>query len=814
MPTPNYWRVIDRLTTADLSPRVSALVDAALHDDATFARALDGHTADAAAPTRTNATPSTRPAGAYLERLDVERFRGIGPKASLRLTPGPGLTLVVGRNGSGKSSLAEGLEMLLTGASLRWEGRKPKKDWTAGWRNLHEEGAVRLQARVAVEGRAEPVHLVKSWKAEDALTDGALEVREGTQLLSGVDALGWGSALQTCRPFLSYNELGRALDEGPAKLFDALEGLLGLEDVATARERIRQARLELDRRSKAHKATRKQLLSDLEASSSDRATRAHDALAPRTPDLDALESLLLTVEEATSTEHERALRQLASLRPPDELALLEAVEAVRDAVQGQASQADSHAGQALQTARLLDQALAAVSPSPDTACPVCQTPRVLDEAWKVAATARATALRAEAEAATTAQRALRQATDALRQLVHGTARPTDHDLATASGADGAHRRWCDAPDAPLDLAQHAETTWPDLARAYAEVTQAASARLTTLQQAWRPLQQRLGSWLDEARALERQRDDTEALRAGEDWLKSVEQDLRDEAFTPIADQSQAIWNALRQQSNVQLARPRLAGTARRRTVQLDITVDGTEGVALGVMSQGELHALALSLFLPRLTRPDSPFRFVVLDDPVQAMDPAKVDGLARVLEEAARTHQVIVFTHDARLSAAVGRLGIDATIAQVERHPDSRVEIKPTQDAVRQHLSDARHLERHQRELGDEVVRTVVPGLCRAAVEAALLGRTWRRELGRGRRHTDIEADIADAKGLHDLAALAFYGDRSAGGQVLPRLDRMGAWAADHFRELKEHAHHPLPARADVRAFIEATDRLSRQVLK
>ncbi len=100
---------------------------------------------------------------------------------------------------------------------------------------------------------------------------------------------------------------------------------------------------------------------------------------------------------------------------------------------------------------------------------------------------------------------------------------------------------------------------------------------------------------------------------------------------------------------------------------LDVTIDGVPGAALGVMSQGELHALALSLFFPRATLPESPFRFVVVDDPVQSMDPAKVDGLARVLERAAATRQVLVFTHDDRLSEAVRRLGIDATVVEVAR---------------------------------------------------------------------------------------------------------------------------------------------------
>ena len=90
--------------------------------------------------------------------------------------------------------------------------------------------------------------------------------------------------------------------------------------------------------------------------------------------------------------------------------------------------------------------------------------------------------------------------------------------------------------------------------------------------------------------------------------------------------------------------------ATRRKVALKVTVDGKDAEALGVMSQGELHSLALSLFLPRATLPDSPFRFICVDDPVQSMDPARVEGLARVLADTAKTRQVVVFTHDDRLT--------------------------------------------------------------------------------------------------------------------------------------------------------------------
>ena len=98
---------------------------------------------------------------------------------------------------------------------------------------------------------------------------------------------------------------------------------------------------------------------------------------------------------------------------------------------------------------------------------------------------------------------------------------------------------------------------------------------------------------------------------------------------------------------------------------------------------------ALALFLPRATLPTSRFGFVMVDDPVHAMDPAKVDGLARVLERIGRTHQVIVFTHDDRLPEAVRRIGIDARILLVSRSVGSRVEVTTGSDPTSRYFDEA-----------------------------------------------------------------------------------------------------------------------------
>jgi hypothetical protein len=209
------------------------------------------------------------------------------------------------------------------------------------------------------------------------------------------------------------------------------------------------------------------------------------------------------------------------------------------------------------------------------------------------------------------------------------------------------------------------------------------------------------------------------------------------------------------------------------------------------MSQGEVNALALSIFLPRATLPGSPFRFVVIDDPVQAMDPAKVEGLARVLEQTAAARQVLVFSHDDRLPAAIRRLGIAARILQVHRRSGSVVEIVAAGDPASQALRDARAVA-NDTEVPATVAARVVPGQCRIAVEAACTDGARRRLLASGRDHAEVDATLDAARTLTQKTALALFGDVGRGGDVLPRLDRLGRAHADTFQALNKGAHGEL----------------------
>jgi hypothetical protein len=112
--------VLDRLDHQVLADQPTDLLLAALEGEDALVGQLNAAPDERYSPPGT-AAAGPAPVGAYLSSVTVKGFRGIGPAATLTVRPGPGLTLVVGRNGSGKSSFAEGLEVLLTGKLMRFK---------------------------------------------------------------------------------------------------------------------------------------------------------------------------------------------------------------------------------------------------------------------------------------------------------------------------------------------------------------------------------------------------------------------------------------------------------------------------------------------------------------------------------------------------------------------------------------------------------------------------------------------------------------------------------------------------------------------
>ncbi|MGY2063406.1 hypothetical protein ACW9HQ_51650, partial [Nocardia gipuzkoensis] len=134
----------------------------------------------------------------------------------------------------------------------------------------------------------------------------------------------------------------------------------------------------------------------------------------------------------------------------------------------------------------------------------------------------------------------------------------------------------------------------DAVRGLETLRRSARKELDRLDAVWTPLVPRIAAWLRDATAAAAAEPELRTVRRAEDWLKSAAAGLREQRMAPLADHARRIWRGLRQQSNVDLGAIRLQGNAgASRKVLLDVTVDDTGGTALGVMSQGELHALGL-----------------------------------------------------------------------------------------------------------------------------------------------------------------------------------------------------------------------------
>lgn len=791
----------ERVAAASLKDDVANLVLAAALGEEELALALGG--GYTASPASETADPAHAPE-MFLVDVDIEGLRGIGESARLGLKPGPGVTLVVGRNGSGKSSFAEGAELALTGTSSRWARRT--KAWAEGWANLHAAGERAVTVRLAVAGQDGPTVITRSWPAGAALDKDESYAQRPGQPRQEVSGLGLDAALSTWRPFLSYNELGGLLEEGPSKLYDALSRVLGLEEWSDAEERLKAARRITEEDAKAAKSKAGELRAVLDKLADPRAAQARACLSAKGSwNLEKLEALAVG---GSSGGPDTGLAVLASLDDPDPAAVGAAAGGIRRALVEVEQHVGTDAERAMATAQLLEQALVVAGHRGDETCPVCGTPGVLGAEWASSAHGEVRRLRSEAATAVAAASGLETAVRSARGLISPAPRvlaatPAELDCRAVSDAWTA---WSDYPGEPEKLADHLEGSSAVLVAALSDLRDEAATVLRARTDEWRPVAEQLAAFVPVARKGLAAEPRVELLKTAATWLARETTAVRNERFAPIGARVQDIWDALRQSSNVSLDGVALAGTATQRRVELSVSVDESAGAALAVMSQGELHSLALSLFIPRATLPESPFRFVVIDDPVQAMDAARVDGLAQVLAEVGRERQVVVFTHDERLPAAVRRLDLPATVLEVSRSARSKVSIRTRRNPADDCLDDARAI-LATTDFPAEARRRVVPGLCRNALEAVCKEQVRVRMIGAGRPHSDVESILADAGKTLQLLALAYWSDAGRAGDVLAETNRrFGALAADCVQAIRAGSHDLIDN--DPRTVIEQTERL------
>ncbi len=754
------------------------------------------------------------PAGAYLRSISVSGFRGIGPESTLELMPGPGLTVVCGRNGSGKSSFAEALEVLLTGQIRRLDDRTAV--WKSTWRCLHG-GPPEVSAELLLEGFTGAARVTRTWKpADKSVTDGSVAVRVPGEPDAGLERLGWGPALNLYRPFLSHAELEVLLDR-PSQLYDQLNNLLGLEEINDITGRVTDARKRSDSVVAGAKAQLTGLGALLHDCADERARRAEAMLGVKNADLDGLQGLA-TGGPVVDTGPIELLGRLRSVNAPAPSAVAEAASRLTAAATRLEEVGSSTAADAAATAGLLSAAVAHFSRHGPGDCPVCGRPGALDDDWLARTTSQIERLGRQAhelrEATAEAESAWHEA-----QLLVGAPpeqlRQADTVGVDAGAAVSAWQEWASPPHGNIDAgglrawSDHLTRTHPALHSAVAALQEAAGGELERRRDSWAPVAAAISAWVTAERAGQEAKGTSARLKRVETWMKAANDELRNARLRPFADGTVALWSQLRQASNVELVRMALTGTTTNRAVDFEVTVDGNEAAGLGVMSQGEVNALALSVFLPRATSPDSPLRFVVIDDPVQAMDPSKVDGMARVLTDVAASRQVVVFTHDDRLPIALRNLQLPARIIEVSRQNESVVTLRPSRDPASDDLDDAMRLAVGE-EIPAPVTARVVPGLCRSAIEETCYEITRQRRLARGDKHSLVEEALAATTTTMTKLALAIFDDAGRGGEVYDWLNRnIGPWAPNLVKEVNKGAHESV---SDPRRLVEDSRRLVQRL--
>jgi AAA domain len=803
--------VAARLDNSGPPGQAAHLVLAALLGAEELDAVLGGNTAPGApqAPGAGTAAPT----GLYLKSVIVQGFRGIGPQAALRLQPGPGLTVVAGRNGSGKSSFAEAAELALTGDNRRWSGRTSV--WRDGWRNLHTAGGSSICVELTADGQQGVIKVNRDWPAGAGLDDAESFAQEPGKARKPLSALNLSTPLDAFRPFLPYSELGALVSGRPSEMYDALEAILGLGPLDSAVKRLTDARKQLEEPAKQAQKALPGLRAQLEAHPDERAASAMAAMHRRPWKLAAIEALATGARadaDPVADPVAARLAQVAAITLPSAEGADKAIGELAEASRNVSDLLGTPAGQARRLARLLETALTHQADHPGQPCPVCGG-RALDEQWVQDTRSEIKRLNDDAQTADAADSRLKDALRAVKNLIGPQPAVLTQDLGSEvdcqAAASAAWQSWVDlvVEGTVEELVAAATARFRAVAAALDQLQAQAAAASKRRDEAWQPVATALASWAEQARRAERAESDLNELIKAIDWLRAETQQVRDERMAPLTQMSGRVWSMLRQESNVDLGPVRLVGTSTQRHVSLDVTVDGVASVALSVMSQGELHALGLALFLPRATSADSPFRFIVIDDPVQSMDPAKVDGLAQLLADVGKERQVVVFTHDDRLPEAIRRLQLPATIWDVVRREGSEVELTKSDDPVLRFIDDARAMARTT-ELPEEVRTLLVAGYCRSALEAACQQAIRGRRIKAGVRHVDVERELARAQKLRQAVALVLLDDMDQGGQVAAELRRRhGQAAVRAFDAAREGTHEPYVG--DLRHFVEDAARLA-----
>lgn len=619
--------------------------------------------------------------------IELEAFRGFAVAREFDLDGD--VVLVRGDNGTGKTSLIDGLLWLFTGEiprlAERAKGLRKVDDPVVS--RYRPSGPARVTVRMCLadgrdvmfrrEGSSNRSTLT-AWRADgeadepDRLLALALGLASPTQIAQAVGA--WG--------ILQQHSVLAALDAGPA-LHQRLADLVGLEQVtrfaSAANETVKGLKNEFKRAERIAYE-----LGERRAASQERLTAARSVPAERRPRLPALlqGSLRELPKGIGARELPVELEDVAALGR--ELAV--GLEAARDVVMcvERAERGENEAGEAADRIEaeldgLLERAEAAVHRTPlqvqlasaaldlltDETCPVCgQT--IDEDSVRTHLGELLQSAEAEVDAAAEAQRAV---ADARARLVDARAADARR-MAASEELDRAlvelHSRlaaatWLSVDRAWLTSGSSAELAgelerWQErLRRVYAEGRRGAPGEVARLASEVSAVDHELEqAVVDLARLRERVERATSLDKASHVAAERIIQ----RALTRLEPSFAEVYDRLAPHPTFTHLRAAQDIYYGKNQVVPEVwdPEHKVGGNPAQLLSEGQLNVVALSYFLGlALNAGGGALPFLVLDDPLQAMDVLSVLGFADLCRRIREHRQLIVTTHDRRFASLLGR---------------------------------------------------------------------------------------------------------------------------------------------------------------
>lgn len=621
--------------------------------------------------------------------IELEGFRGFAETQRLDLDADA--IVIRGDNGSGKTSLVDGLLWLFCGElrhlTDRVKGLRRTED--AVTNRFHGSAArVRLEVRssgrdysftrTGDERRTTLTCLLDENPVKDA--EGVLAKAFGHTDMSSLQQaiVAWG--------LLRQDAISAALDLSGGALHERLSGIIGLERVtafATAatsasdtliRERT-AARAALKRATERYSgAVERRDLARKAASASEDAgvilrrglSRVSAVLPPGVsisiddPSLEAVAEFgqfMRQLIDAFEAKHERIAALAARERDSD--AAVQAAEAAMESAGRHAVDASERAPASAQLAAL---ALGMLGDR----CPVCdqtideETVREHLEEMRASAERLATSAQQAQDALARAQAELAEIRERARQRSEAEEALRVARAATAELLERAKPRLAVASEPPDDdrsreLLEGLRQARDRLAELYRDAQSVGGAHLAQLENEVEALGGELGTAQAEVDLLESRSSQAKSLehaahQAAENIVQRALSTLQP-SFAEVFDRlnPNPAFTELLARQDVFRNQNQVVPVVRDRERNIDAN-------PLLVFSEGQLNVVALSYFLGMaLNAQEAIVPFLVLDDPLQALDVVAILGFADLCRRIREERQLIVTTHDRRFADVLVR---------------------------------------------------------------------------------------------------------------------------------------------------------------